>query len=78
MEGEMGTTADWKQGTVPGSTSGTRRRGWERSRSEEGSGRGKVKAKALFGCDGPIPLGDHFCCENGRFSILKWSFVWDN
>jgi len=22
-------------------------------------------SKALFGCDGPIPLDDHFCCENG-------------
>ena len=33
---------------------------------------------ALFSCAGPIPLGDHFCCENGFFSISKWSFVSDN
>jgi len=24
---------------------------------------------------GSIPLGNHFCCENGLLSILKRSFV---
>ena len=36
------------------------------------------KAGALFGCDGPIQLRDHFCGKNGVFSIFKWSFVWAN
>ena len=36
-----------------------------------------ISTKALFGCDGPIPLGDRFCCENG-LSILKRTFVWDD
>ena len=34
--------------------------------------------KALFGCDGTVPLGDRSCCENDLLSALKRSFVWDN
>ena len=36
------------------------------------------EVKALFGCDGTVPLGDRFCCEHGLLSVLKRLFVWDN
>jgi len=35
-------------------------------------------AKALFGCNGSVPLGDRFLCENDLLSVSKRSFVWDN
>ena len=31
--------------------------------------------KALFGCNGTVPLGDRFCCGNDLLSVLKRSFV---